>query len=107
MEIKITLSDAEVKQLQDAATAARETVTDYIRLCCQLVPSCYLVHIYMPETDETHVIYSYKSGEYKIGDRVRYADDLGDYDYIGEVIAVIPQLETPETLRMRTEPIII
>ena len=57
MEIKITLSDAEVKQLQDAATAARETVTDYIRLCCQLVPSCYLVHIYIYSTSVRRTVY--------------------------------------------------
>lgn len=107
--VRFRLTDSEKQQLQAAAKAAGETVSDYIRLCCQLIPSGYSVMIQVPETgEELHRIYP-PTERLEPGDtlRVTSSDADGTCDCIGVVETVTPIWETPETLRMRSEPVII
>lgn len=107
--LNFRLRDDEKKQLQLSAKAAGETVSDYIRLCCHLIPSGFSVIIRVPETgEELHRNYP-PTERLEPGDRLRVtsSDADGTCDCIGVVETVTPIWETPETLRMRSEPIII
>lgn len=99
---RFRLTTPEKQQLQAAAKAAGETISDYIRLCCHLIPSFYIVECRISETDETFLLRSETKDLYHVGDRVLLREDSCG-SYFGTVTSVSPHWETPETLRMRSE----
>lgn len=107
---RFRLTAAEKKQLQDAAAAAGETVSDYIRLCCQLIPAAYAVTCEVRETgEEMRLTYPPDWKPYP-GDLVSVSacvDDCGPSDCTAVVKTVTPLWETVETLRQRSEPVIL
>ena len=108
--VRFRLTAEEKKQLQDAAAAAGETVSDYIRLCCQLIPAAYAVTCEVRETgEEMRLTYPPDWKPYP-GDLVTVSacvDDCGPSDCTAVVKTVTPLWETVETLRQRSEPLIL
>lgn len=108
--VRFRLTAEEKKQLQDAAVAAGETVSDYIRLCCQLIPAAYAVTCVVRETgEEMRLTYPPDCKPYP-GDLVTVSacvDDCEPSDCTAVVKTVTPLWETAETLRQRHDPLII
>lgn len=105
--LSMRLTADEKRAIQDAAAAAGETVSDYIRLCCQVIPSGYIVIIRVPETGEVlHRIYP-PTAHYEPGDRIKFISDDLNYECSGIVETVSPIWETAETLRLRYETLTV
>lgn len=105
--LSMRLTVDEKRAIQDAAAAAGETVSDFIRLCCQVVPSCYLVKCDISETGETFTIEFSPDTVPRVGDRVTVFSDLMGCEASGVVEMVTPIWETAETLRQRYETLIV
>lgn len=101
--LSMRLTTDEKRAIQDAAAAARETVSDFIRLCCQVVPSCYIAKCDVLETGEKVTIYFSPDTVPRVGDRVTVFSDVIGGKCSGVVKSVTPQWETAETLRQRYE----
>ena len=108
--LSMRLTVDEKRAIQDAAAAAGETVSDYIRLCCQLIPAAYAVTCEVRETgEEMRLTYPPDWKPYP-GDLVTVSacvGDCGPSDCTAVVKTVTPLWETVETLRQRQEPLII
>lgn len=108
--LNLRLSKSEKEHLKQAASAAGESITNYIRLCCQLIPAAYAVTCEVRETgEEMRLTYPPDWKPYP-GDLLRVSacvDDCGPSDCMAVVKTVTPLWETVETLRQRLEPLIL
>lgn len=105
--LSMRLTTDEKRAIQDAAAAAGETVSDFIRLCCQVVPSCYVAKCDVLETGETVTIQFSPDTVPRVGDHVTVFSDVMGCEASGVVESVTPIWETAETLRQRYETLII
>lgn len=91
--LNLRLSKSEKEHLKQAASAAGESITNYIRLCCQLVSSRYVAECSIPETEEKIVLCTDDQNAYHVGDHVKIMNDNSG-ECVGTITAVTPQWES-------------